>query len=74
MGLLIRAVEYIHSPILEIETTGGVRFTIEELNGGLVIKGQNEMFAEWGKPGEVVIRQVKEEVENWPELRVIHGC
>lgn len=74
MGMIVRVVEYIHSPLLEIETSGGVKFTIEEKGGGLVIKAGSSLFADWGKPGEVVIRQIKEEVENWPETKILHGC
>lgn len=78
MEMLVRVIEYVHSPSLEIETSGGVKFTIEEKRDGLVIKSSSPLFAEWGEPGEVVIRQLdkhlREEMESWPEPRILHGC
>ena len=72
MGLLVRSVQYIHTPTLEVETSDGVKYTLETGNdGALVIKSDKLMFAELGKPYEVVVRQL-EQVEEWTELKAVH--
>jgi hypothetical protein len=45
-----------------VKCRDGLPFTIgETADGALVIRSRATMFAELGKPGEVVVRQLKEE-------------
>jgi len=72
MGLIVRSVHYDHVPSLEVETSDGIKYILESgSDGSLVIKSNKLMFAELGKPYEVVIRQL-EQVEEWTELHAIH--